>query len=215
MQLIVIEMVAQFGDAVAQGGAPAVLAQHQVGLWDADILGRHDLVSRAFLEHAVLVDAGLVREGVLADHGLVALHGQAGDARHQPADRVQPFGVDAAWQVEVVAARPHRHHHFLERTVAGPLADAVDGALDLPRAFLDRGQRVGHRQSQVVVAVHAEHNLVDVAHILFEMANGGGILLGHRVADRVGDVDRRGAGGNGVLDYLSQKVQLRAGGVLG
>jgi hypothetical protein len=31
------------------------------------------------LQHAVLVDAGLMREGVLADDGLVVLHREAGD----------------------------------------------------------------------------------------------------------------------------------------
>ena len=62
-----------------------MLAQHQLRLRQADVLGVHDLVGGALLEHAVLVDAGLVGEGVLADDGLVALHLHAGDVRHQPA----------------------------------------------------------------------------------------------------------------------------------
>ena len=39
--------------------------------------------------------------------------------------------------------------------------------------------------------------------------------LGHGVADRVGNVDRRGAGLDGRLDDLGEEIQLGAGGVLG
>ena len=67
-------MIAQVRDALPQGVPAAVLAQHQVGLRQADVLGVHDLVGAALLEHAVLVDAGLVGEGVPADDRLVALH---------------------------------------------------------------------------------------------------------------------------------------------
>ena len=59
-----------------------------------------------------------------------------------------------------VAARLERHHDFFERSVARALADAVDGALDLPRAGLHRRQRIRHRQAQIVVAVHADDRRV-------------------------------------------------------
>jgi hypothetical protein len=42
---------------------------------------------------------------------------------------------------------PHRHHDLLERGVAGALAQAVDGAFDLPRARRHRSERVGHRHA--------------------------------------------------------------------
>ena len=38
----------------------------------------------------------------------------------------------------------------------GALADAVDGAFDLPRARLHRRQRIRHRQPQIVMAMHAD-----------------------------------------------------------
>ena len=44
LQLLVGEVVAQGLGAVGQGGAAAVLAEHQVGLGEADVLGPHDLV---------------------------------------------------------------------------------------------------------------------------------------------------------------------------
>ena len=70
---------------LAQRVAAGVLAQHDRVRLEADRRGVHDLVGRALLEHAVLVDAGLVREGVAADDRLVRLHLVAGQARDQAA----------------------------------------------------------------------------------------------------------------------------------
>ena len=102
LELLVVQVVAQLGHAVAQGVAAGVLAQDQVGLGDADLLGTHDLVGGALLEHAVLVDARLVGEGVAADDRLVPLDDHAGDRRDHPADRVEPFGLDVGGQAVVV-----------------------------------------------------------------------------------------------------------------
>ena len=120
-----------------------------------------------------------------------------------------------AFEVEVIAARADRHDDLFQGAVAGALAEAVDGALDLAGALLQGGQAVGDGQAQVVVAVDAEDDLVDAADVLLQVADGRGVLLGHGVADGVGDVDRGGAGLDGLLDHLGEEVQLGAGGVLG
>src|ERR1041384_2622345 len=86
------------------------------------------------LEHAVLVDAGGVGERVRPDHRLVRLHHEPRDLRHQARRRHDMGGIDLRVQVEEILPRPHRHDDFLERGVAGALAQAVDGALDLARA---------------------------------------------------------------------------------
>ena len=57
----------------------AVLAEHQLAFGDADAVRVHDLVGLAVLQHAVLVDARLVREGVAPDDRLVGLHRIAGE----------------------------------------------------------------------------------------------------------------------------------------
>ena len=66
-----VEGVALGGDAellqaVGKGVAPGVLAEDDLAALLADRGGVDDLVCRALLEHAVLVDARLVGEGVLA-----------------------------------------------------------------------------------------------------------------------------------------------------
>ena len=64
-----------------------MLAHDQRGLRDADALRRHDLVGLRVLQHAVLVDAALMREGVPADDRLVVLHRERGRRRDELARR--------------------------------------------------------------------------------------------------------------------------------
>ncbi len=61
----------------------------------------------------------------------------------------------------------------------------------------------------------AQHDLVDAADVLLEMADGRGVLFGDGVADGVGNVDRGGAGGDGLFDHLGQEIQFGAGRVFG
>ena len=63
--------MAEFGEAVFEGAAAGVFAEDDVLAGEADGRGRHDFVGQRVGEHAVLVDAGLVGEGVFADDGLV------------------------------------------------------------------------------------------------------------------------------------------------
>ena len=61
----------------------------------------------------------------------------------------------------------------------------------------------------------ADHGLVDVGHAVAERADDVAHVGGRGVADRVGDVDRGGAGVDGRLDHLAEEVALGARGVLG
>ena len=113
-ELRVVELKAELLDALTQRMAAAVLAEHEVGAREPDILRSHDLVGARMLEHAVLVDPRLVRERVLADDRLVAGYGHAGDARDEPRGRVEPLAVDPGPRVEEGLARAQRHHDLLE-----------------------------------------------------------------------------------------------------
>jgi hypothetical protein len=163
----------------------------------------------------VLVDPRLVGEGVAADDRLVPLDGHPGDRAEHAAHRVEPLGLDAGGQAEVVVAGLDGHHDLLERGVAGAFADAVDGTLDLPGAGLDAGQAVGDGQAQVVMTVNADDGLRDVRHPLRERADDLRELGRHGVADGVGDVHRGGAGLDSGLDDVAEEVDLGARGVLG
>ncbi len=69
---------AEFLQALLERVAARQLAQHDLVGRPADVLGTHDFVGVARLQHAVLVDAGGVGECVGADHRLVRLHDEAG-----------------------------------------------------------------------------------------------------------------------------------------
>ena len=81
----------------------------------------------------MLVDARLVREGVLADDGLVGLDLDAGVARDHLAGAHDLLRVDRAVHGEVLRPRAQRHHDLLQRGVARALAQRVEGNLHLHR----------------------------------------------------------------------------------
>ena len=103
-------------------------------------------------------------------------------------------------RVEEVLAGPDSHHNFFQRGIAGPLADAVDGAFHLPGAPDHGFQAIGHRQTQIVMAMHADYRFMDIGHILENAFNPLPPLLGNGIAHRIRNIDRSGSG----LDYASR-----------
>ena len=214
-QFLVRRLVAEFGEPLAEGVLTRVLAEHEGRLEHADRLGRHDLVRPRVSQHAVLVDARLVGEGVLADDRLVGRELDAGDRREQARGAEEFFRPDVVRASEVVGARAQRHDNLLEGRVAGAFADAADRALDLARAGPDAGQRVGHAEPEVVVAVHGEDRPVHVGYARVHGVDHGVELVRRGVADGVGQVDDRGAGVDDRLGHAAEEVEVRAEGVLG
>ena len=119
----------------------------------------------------------------------------------------------AGREADVGRARVQQHHDLLERRVARALADAVDRALDLARAGLQAREGVGDGEPEVVVAVDGQHDVAQARHQLVEAAEEGDVLLRHRVADGVGDVDRRGALVERDLHHLGGVLDVGARGV--
>ena len=126
--------------------------------------------------------------------------------------------VRAICVVSMLVSRPktcrpgvQRHHDLFERGVAGPLADAVDRHLDLPRAVLDRGQRVRRRQPQVVVAVRRDDDVVRARHVLAGCRDQPAELRRRGVADGVRDVQRRRAGLDRDREHLVAGTRGRSG----
>ncbi len=93
-----------------------------------------------------------------------------------------------------VVARLHHHDDLFERTVSRPLANAVDGALDLARSRFDRGQGIRHRQTEIVVAMNAHDR--GIAQRLNYAADDFGIFVGGGVTNGVRDVDGSRPGGD-------------------
>src|SRR4029079_7540252 len=135
-QLGTLDREAEIGTAALHRVAARVLAEHEWIPGRAHVLGAHDLVGPAILQHAVLVDPSLVRERVAPDDSLVYLNALAGERRQHLAGRIDLLGVDARRVRHPIRADLHRHDDLFERRVAGALADAVGRALDLTCAAL-------------------------------------------------------------------------------
>src|SRR3990172_5997176 len=103
----------QLLQALPERAATAVLAEHQLVRLPPDILGTHDLVGLAALEHAVLVYPRLVSESIGADDRLVGLYGKSGDSRHQLGSRHDLRGVDMRITGKHVLPCTHAHDGLL------------------------------------------------------------------------------------------------------
>jgi hypothetical protein len=105
------------------------------------------------------------------------------------------------------------HDYLFQRSVARPLADAVDASLNLPGAGFDGGQAVGDRQAQVVVAVDAQGHSVHAGNLFLDVFQQLGKVGRDGVPHRVGDVDGGGAGPNYCFQHRKQVFRVGAGGV--
>jgi len=193
-----------------------VLAQHQPGAFPAYVFGIHDLVGSAVLQHAVLMDAGFVRKGVVAHDRLVDLHLQAGDAGETAADGDDAVGTDVRVRAaELLASGRQRHDDFFQRGVASAFANAVDGYLCLTGASRNRCQCVGGAHAQIVVTMDRDDHIVDSRHALLQVGHQIGVFGRRGVADRIGHVQRRRSRLDSGIEHLHQEVPIGAGRILG
>ena len=215
VQSLVVQRVTELGQARCKAVASRVLAEDEQRLGHTDRLRFHDFVGFLVLEDAVLVDAGLVGKGVVADDSFVWLHQHARDGTDQLRGAADVAGVDARRKAKELAPCLEGHHDLLEGSVPGPLADAVDRNLRLTSAGLQTGERVRGGHAEVVVAVDGDDGVFDSPDLFLEAGDGFGEFRRRRVADGVRDVDGPRAGLDGRLDHLAEKIELGATGVLG
>src|SRR5258708_20084323 len=93
------------------------------------------------------MDAALMRKRISSDDRLVVLDRERGRRRDELRGSRQHRGVDLVPPRKLVVADIDRHHDLFERGIAGPLADAVDGAFDLPPATVDTAPGFPHPHS--------------------------------------------------------------------
>src|SRR5450759_4350885 len=146
--------------------AAGVLAEHQVTCTPTDAGGAHDLIGRSFLQHSVLVYTRLVGKGVLPHDRLVGLNVIADQTTHQTAGTGYLGSPDAGSHAQQALAGLQDHDDLLQRGVAGPFTQSVDGAFYLRSAILHRGQRIGHRQAQIVMAMYTDYYILEPRRLL-------------------------------------------------
>ena len=129
-----------------------VLAEDEAML-AADELRIEALVVVGMLEQAVDMNAGLVREGALADHALLPRHGATGSAGDRRGKRRKPSQIDAGFDAVALA---QAKHDLFQRRIPRPLAESIHRGIDVRRPGAHRSQRVGRRQAEVIVRMHLD-----------------------------------------------------------
>src|SRR5262249_48385483 len=111
-------------------------------------------------------------------------------------------------------ANTQGHYDLFERGVARAFPDSIDRALYLPRSRLDCGQRVCHREPQIVVAMNRDGNLLDSVDASADGSDQLGVLLGNGVAHRVWNIDDVGPGIDGRLHKTAKVIDVGARSIL-
>ena len=138
----------------AEGVAPGVLAENELGLARPDRLGTHDLVRECVLQHAVLMDTRLVGERVGPHDRLVSLDHHAGHLADQPAGPEDLLGLDAGPNAaQGLGSGLNGHHRLLQGGITGPLTQAIDGAFNLTCTTANCCEAVRNGHAEVVMAV--------------------------------------------------------------
>ena len=169
--LAAAQVYAEHFEAMLERRVATAGGEYDAIVVDAHILGVDDFVRLHVLQHAVLMDAGGVREGVTAYDGFVGLHRHVHQAGDEAAGGVYALGVDVCVDAEARVVTLEDHGHFFERGVAGALADAIDGHFRLACAGQNAGHGVGRRHAEVVVTVYGEDCLVHAIDMLHEVAD--------------------------------------------
>ena len=209
-----LDAEAQLLQRLAQRVAAGVLAEHERVGRQADGGGVHDLVGRALLQHAVLVDARLVRERVAPDDRLVRLHRVAGQARDQAA-RARDLG-----RVRLACpGRCRRARVCSSITISSSDALPARSPMPLIAHSTWRAPACTPANELATASPRSSWQCTDSTtsrsrrHQLVQLAQEGRVLVRHRVADGVGDVDRRGALVDRDLHHLGGELDVGAGGV--
>src|SRR5216684_8789640 len=209
----VARFVSQIPQAQAQSVAPGVLAEDQRTSRNANGLRGNNFVRQWILDTAVLMDARFMGKGVRPHHGFVRRNRGAGNFGEHTARGEKLFQADPGGDAETLFTHRESHDDFLQRRVAGALADAVNGAFDLANTRAHRGQRIGDSHPQIIMAMSAQSDAIRIAQVFADLPEHCAIFLGHGIADGIGQVQHRRARIDGYAAHLTQELDIGAAGV--
>ena len=131
---------------VLQGSASGAGCQYDRVVVDSHILGVHDLIGVDILQHAILMDAAGMGEGISSHDSLIGLYGHVHQRRHHATRGIDLRGVDVRLDADALMTFQN-HGDLLEGGVTSPFADTVDGHLHLSRTCQHTIQSVGCRHT--------------------------------------------------------------------
>ena len=110
-----------------------------------------------------------------------------------------------------IAAHFHCHDDFFQSGVPSAFAKAVDRALYLTGTTGDCSQCIGCRHTQIIMAMGGKHHLVGARNSIDQHGDQLCRLYRRRIADRVGNVDRRCPRFDRNLDHPAQIILFGTG----
>ena len=152
VEFLIFQIHAVHVQTMLQGGPAATCRQQNAVIIDTHILRVHDLVGMHILQHAVLMDTAGMGKGIAADNGLVGLYGHIHQRRHHAGDGINLRGVDIRFDTKVLVTLQD-HGNLLQRGVAGPFTDTVDGHLHLSGTSHHTTEGIGRCQAQIIVTM--------------------------------------------------------------
>src|SRR5258708_18058618 len=193
-----------------------MFAEHEFVSRNSHGLRGHDLVTQRIADYPVLMYAGFVRKSVAADNRLVRLHAKADDLREHLTGRVNLARIDSSFEGQPITAHVQRHDNFFQRGIAGAFPNSIHCTLDLSRAGFDRREAVCHRQSEIVMAMNADSDVVSITNdTLTDRPHELREFIGESVPDSVRHVENRGTFGHRGGDYLAEIINVAPRHVFG
>ena len=160
------------------------------------------------------MDAGLVCKCICADNRLGRSNRNAGNGLNHAAGTVNLLGVNAGIAVKVILAGLECHDNFFQGSIAGALADAIDGTLYLTDACLNAGQRVCNAHAQIIVVMAGQNDVFHAIYMLAQVLNQIVVLARRQITGGIRNVDGIGAGLDCRVDNAAQEIPIRTGCVL-
>src|ERR1700756_1810599 len=161
------------------------------------------------------MDASFVGKGVATDDRLVGLYRYSSNFAEQLACWIKLVTHHRGIEGMEIGTNPHGHDDFFEGSVAGTLANAIDGALHLTRSGRHGCQGIGYGKTQIIVAVGGNHDILDSPYSAADGLDQFAEFGRHGVADGVGNIERGGASLDYGFEHLAEKFGIGAGCVFG
>src|SRR4030042_6017770 len=101
------------------------------------------------------------------DNRLVWLDYKAGQFAYQPACFIKLGSIYIGIQInKKVLSGFNRHNNLFQRSIPSPFTNTIYSTFCLSGPYTYSLKAVSHRQTKVVMAMHANHCLVDIRYIL-------------------------------------------------
>ena len=112
------------------------------------------------------MNSGLMGKCVGTDNCLVGLHVKSSNACDQLRTGQDLCGIKTGVTGKRILTCAYRHDYFFQRGIACAFTETINGAFHLACTGQYRGQGIGNRKAQVVMAVDRENRLVRIWYTL-------------------------------------------------